>query len=129
MKDLDYVSVEYLSVEDLLDIGRYTIPDFRVRDFGLLQMAALRPKLTVYGVEAYESFPKKVAALMHTLAQNHALIDGNKRLAWAGARAFCLLNGKDIYLNVDEAEDLIMNIAMGKAGVKEILITISNKIY
>ena len=129
MEDLDYIPVEYLLVEDLLDIGRYSIPDFRVRDFGLLQSAVLRPRLTIYGTEAYVSFPEKVAALMHALAQNHALVDGNKRLAWAGGRTFCLINGKDINLNVDQAESLVMEIAMGKAGVKEIVIAIANKIY
>lgn len=129
MEDLDYMPVEYLSVEDLLDIGRYSIPDFRVRDFGLLQSAVLRPRLTIYGTEAYESFPEKVAALMHALAQNHALVDGNKRLAWAGGRAFCLINGKDIHINVDEAENLVMDIAKGIAGVKEITMVVANLIY
>ena len=129
MEDLDYIPVEYLSVEDLLDIGRYSIPDFRVRDFGLLQSAVLRPRLTIYGTEAYESFPEKVAALMHALAQNHALVDGNKRLAWAGGRAFCLINGKDIHINVDEAENLVMDIAKGIAGVKEITMAVANLIY
>ena len=129
MEDLDYIPVEHLSVEDLLDIGSYVIPDFRVRDFGLLQSAILRPRLTIYGTETYLSFPEKVAALMHALAHNHTFVDGNKRIAWAGGRAFCLVNGKDININVDEAEKLVMEIAMGKAGVKEIVIAIANKIY
>jgi len=129
MEDHEYTPVEYLSVEDLLDIGRHVIPDFRVRDFGLLQSAVLRPKLTIYGTEAYESFPEKVAALMHALAQNHAFVDGNKQLAWAGGKAFCLINGIDIYMNVDEAESLVMEIASGKAGVKEIMIAVTDLIY
>jgi len=124
VKDLDY-----LSVEDLLEIGKSVVPDFRVRDLGLLQSAAVRPRLTVYGAEAYVSFPEKVAALIHAVAKNHALIDGNKRLAWASGRVFCLMNGKDLHLTTDEAGKLIVDIASGKSEVNEIVITIANRIY
>ena len=30
------------------------------------------------------------------LARNHALVDGNKRLAWAATRVFCLLDGSGL---------------------------------
>ena len=41
---------------------------------------------------------------MHSVARNHALVDGNTRLAWAATRVFCLLNGRDLDYAVDEAE-------------------------
>ena len=65
-------------------------------------------------------FRSKVAALMHSLARNHALIDGNKRLAWAAGRIFCLMNNREIHLNVDQAEALVVGIAAGKFEVDEI---------
>ena len=42
---------------------------------------------------------------------NHALVDGNKRLAWSASRVFCLLNGRDLELGVDEAEAMIVGAA------------------
>ena len=45
----------------------------------------------MFGEDAYPSFAEKAAALMHSLARNHPLDDGNKRLAWAATRVFCLL--------------------------------------
>jgi len=114
-------NLDYLSVEDLLEIGKALIPDFRVRDLGLLQSAAIRPKITVYGSDAYTSFPEKVAALIHALAKNHALVDGNKRMAWAGSKAFCILNGLELELDIDAAEELIVGVAAGKYEVVDIV--------
>lgn len=112
--------LDYLSVEDLLEIGKSLIPDFTVRDLGLLQSAASRPKLTVFGSDAYSSFPEKVAALMHSLAKNHALVHGNKRLAWASSKIFCVMNDRELKLNIDMATELISGISAGKYEVPEI---------
>lgn len=109
--------VDYLTLEDLLEIGQGLIPDFQVRDIGLLESAAQRPQMSLYGADAYLEFPEKVAALMHSLARNHSLIDGNKRLAWSAGRIFCILNNKDLLLNVDDAEQLILKIARGEIDV------------
>ena len=109
--------VDYLTLEDLLEIGQGLIPDFQVRDIGLLESAAQRPQMSLYGADAYLEFPEKVAALMHSLARNHSLIDGNKRLAWSAGRIFCILNNKDLLFNVDDAEQLILKIARGEIDV------------
>lgn len=66
---------------------------------------------------------------MHSLARNHPLIDGNERIAWAATRAFCLLNGYDIKLNVDEAEELVLGVAKGNLDVQAIALRLNlNKI-
>ena len=65
-------------------------------------------------------FAEKAAALMHSLARNHALVDGNKRLAWSATRVFCLLNGRDLSYSVDEAEGLVVAVARGDLEVPEI---------
>jgi death on curing protein len=96
-----------------------------VRDAGLLASAAARPRTSAFGHDAYPSFAEKAAALLHSLARNHALIDGNKRLAWSATRVFCLLNGYDIYFDVDAAEDLVLAIAPGDMDVSEIAATIA----
>lgn len=113
--------IDDLSVEDLAEIASGVIGPFQIRDAGLLASAAARPTTTVFGHDAYQTFPEKVAALMHSLARNHALIDGNKRLAWSAARAFCLMNGRDLrYANVDAAEAFALDVAAGVIDVPDI---------
>jgi death-on-curing protein len=73
-----------------------------------------RPQATAFGKDAYPTLDGKAAALLHSLARNHALIDGNKRLALAGLIAFYGLNGRRLTLTNDEAYHLIMNVASGQ---------------
>lgn len=106
--------VDYLTLQDLMEIADGIIGDFAVRDVGLLASAAARPAATAFGLDAYPSTAEKAAALMHSLARNHALVDGNKRLAWSAARVFLLMNGRDLVIAVDEAEDLVLSVARGE---------------
>ncbi len=112
--------IDYLSVEDLLEIAAGVMEEVAIRDVGLLAAAAGRPQVTVFGDDAYPTFPDKAAALLHSLVRNHALVDGNKRLAWSAARVFCLLNGHDLTYTVDEAEHLMLSAASGQLDVPEI---------
>jgi len=112
---------DFLSVDDLLEIAAGVLPEVMVRDIGLLASAAARPRTTVFGDDAYPSFAEKAAAPLHSLARNHALVDGNKRLAWAATRTFCLLNGRDlVYESVDEAERFVLDMAAGAIDVPQI---------
>lgn len=109
--------IDHLSLDDLLEIAAGVLPSVEVRDVGLLAAAASRPRSSAFGAEAYPSFPEKVAALLHSIARNHALVDGNKRLAWSSARVFCLMNGRDLELDVDEAEAMVVGAAAGTLDV------------
>jgi death on curing protein len=111
---------DYLTVEDLLEVAAGVIGEVTIRDAGLLAAAAGRPQLTVYGDDAYPTFDEKAAALLHSLVRNHALVDGNKRLAWAATRVFCILNGHDLTYTVDDAEQLILAAAAGDLDVPHI---------
>lgn len=84
-----------------------------VRDIGLLESASARPQATAFGSDAYRDLDSKAAALLHSLARNHALVDGNKRLALAGVIAFYGVNGRRLTLTNDEAYDLVMAVADG----------------
>lgn len=76
--------------------------------------------MSVFGEPAYGSFVEQAAALMHSIARNHALVDGNKRLAWAGTRVFPLMNNRDLrYDSVDDAEAFVLAVASGELGVPE----------
>ena len=112
--------VEYLSLEDVIEIGEAIISDFRIRDVGLLESAIQRPSTRIYGRDAYPTFPEKVAALMHSLASNHTLIDGNKRLTWSSGRIFAILNDMDFEVGINEAEKVIVALASGKLDAKEL---------
>lgn len=112
--------IDYLSVEDLLEIAAGVLDDVALRDAGLLAAAAGSPRVTVFGADAYPTFDDKAAALLHSLVRNHSLVDGNKRLAWAATRVFCLLNGRDLTYSVDEAETLMLAAAAGELDVPEL---------
>jgi len=107
--------VIYLTVPELLHVAERALggkPE--VRDVGLLEAAAARPSATAFGHDAYPDLEAKAAALLHSLARNHALLDGNKRLALAGVIAFYGINGRRLALTNDEAYDLVMAVADGR---------------
>lgn len=119
---------DYLSVDDLLEIAAGVLGEVLVRDIGLLASAAARPATTVFGEDAYPAFADKAAALLHSLARNHPLVDGNKRLAWSAARAFCLLNGHDLRYSIDDAEQLVLGVAAGDIDVPDVAAWIVNHV-
>ena len=85
-----------------------------VRDLGLLQSALARPHTTLMGADAYPGIALKAAALMHSVCLNHALIDGNKRLAALLALIFLDINGVEPALSNQELFDLTMAVASGE---------------
>lgn len=104
----------YLTLPELLYVAERTLgPEVPVRDHGLLESALARPQATVFGRDAYESLEEKAGALLHSLARNHALVDGNKRLALSAAIAFLGLNGCRLTLTNDEAYTLVIEVASG----------------
>jgi len=110
---------EYLSLEDLLDLVN-ALEAGPVRDLGLLDSACHRPQASLFGQEAYPTLAGKAAALMHSLACNHALIDGNKRLALLATVVFLRINGYVLDLTDDETFDLAMSVAAGQLDAEEI---------
>ena len=101
----------YLTLEELLHVAERTLGEVLVRDHGLLESALARPQTTVFGDDAYPTVEEKAAALLHSIARNHALVDGNKRLALAGTIAFLGMNGWRLTLSNNEAYDLVMAVA------------------
>jgi death on curing protein len=107
--------VIFLDLEALLQVATRTLgTEPEVRDHGLLESALARPQASALGRDAYPSIHEKAAALLHSLAQNRALVDGNKRLALAATIAFYGMNGMRLTLTNDKAYDLIIDIASGQ---------------
>jgi len=73
--------VEYLDLDDPLGLIRM-LGIGPVRDVGLLDSALARPRSSTFGEDAYPTTTLKSAALLHSIVNNHVLVDGNKRLAW-----------------------------------------------
>lgn len=110
---------EHLDLEDLLGLVR-ALGAGPVRDIGLLDSAAARPRSSAFGEDAYPSLALKSAALLHSIARNHALVDDNLRLAWLASVVLLDLNGHEPDLDDDAAFDLVMDAATGTADVEEI---------
>jgi death-on-curing protein len=109
-------AIDFLSAEDLIILAETIMghPPV-VRDPGLLAAAAARPGTVVFGQVAYPTLYGKAASLLFSVCQNHALLDGNKRLAWAAAVTFLALNGIPVpEVDVDAAEAFMMSVASGK---------------
>lgn len=105
----------YLTIEDLLIVANRVIDgEVLLRDAGLLESAAARPQTTIFGEDAYPDVHAKAAALLLSICKNHALIDGNKRLALAGTIVMLGVNGWTLTLTNDEAYDLVISVASGE---------------
>ena len=108
----------YLDLDDLVEIAQLVLASPpRVRDYGLLSSSVARPATVAFGHEAYPDVWEKAAALLHSLCMNHALIDGNKRLAWAATRVFLALNDRPLCdVEVDAAEAFMLGVAGGQVS-------------
>ena len=106
------MTVRYLSVEDVLALAR-RIGEPRPRDVGLVSSAVARPQTSVFGEDAYPDLHTKAAALLHSLARNHAFVDGNKRVAWLSIGAFYWINGMLLDAPDDPAYELVIAVASG----------------
>jgi death-on-curing protein len=106
---------EFLELEDLLVVARYAMgAEPLVRDVGLLESALARPRATAFGQDAYPGLFLKAAALLHSLASNHALVDGNKRLAWLATYVLLGMNGQQVVTDQDSVVDLVVAVAAGE---------------
>lgn len=110
---------DHLDLEDLLGLVR-DLQVGPVRDLGLLDSARARPASSAFGVDAYPTLPLKAAALLHSIARNHALADGNKRLAWLATVVFLDLNDHEPDVDDESAFTLVMDVARGDDDVEEI---------
>jgi death on curing protein len=117
------VSVSYLTLDDLLALA-HDLGGLQVRDVGLLDSAAHRPQSTVFGEDAYPSIHEKAAVLFESILRNHALIDGNKRLAWLAVYVFYGLNSYDLAAPDDEAYNLVIAVASGQLDYQAAAVTL-----
>jgi death-on-curing protein len=106
-------NVEYLDVDDLIGLAAALLGDpAPIRDLGLLGSAAARPRASAFGDDAYPDLRTKAAALLHSVVNNHPLVDGNKRLGWVACAVFLDINGIDVTRATnDDVYDLVIDVA------------------
>jgi death-on-curing protein len=79
-----------------------------------LLLSALAAPMPVFGEDVHPTLDEKAAALLLAVLRNHALADGNKRLAWFVTVAFLELNGVDLVADdVDVADQVLRSVASG----------------
>ncbi|CAM8659067.1 Doc Prophage maintenance system killer protein [Acidimicrobiia bacterium] len=112
----------FLDLADVLALASRLLGDPPpIRDVGLLESAVARPRTVVFGVEAYETIWTKAAALLQSIVNNHALIDGNKRLGWLATAVFLELNDMPIsQASNDDVYEFVLSVASGSPDVEEI---------
>ncbi len=115
--------MEYIEPEQAMEALRHL--GLNVRDRGLLFSALARPQASAFGEDAYASLELKAAALMTSIARNHALFDGNKRFSWYLTLAFFTLNGFRIVMSNDTAFDLVVAVAQGDIELEQLSKTLS----
>ena len=93
---------------------------FHVRDLGLLDSALVRAQTRLYGQDAYPTLSLKAAAIVHSVINNHPMVDGNKRSAWVILNFFLVKNNRALNATQDEAYSFIMSIAEKRIELEEI---------
>jgi death-on-curing protein len=113
--------IVYLTASDLYNLNvEVTDGNTLVRDLNLLNSAAARPKLALFGEAQFPTLLDKAAALLHSLAYHHLFIDGNKRSAVRAVTYFLALNGYDITWQYETEYHFVLEIAQGQHEVPEI---------
>jgi len=114
--------VEYLDLDDVVELARRLLGDPPpIRDIGLLGSAVARPQTTLLGEDAYPDVLMKAAALLQSIVNNHALVDGNKRLGWLATAVFLELNGTSVaHASNDGVFDLVMSVAANNRPLEQI---------
>src|SRR5580700_7886413 len=96
----------YPTVAETIEAHRLLIEEFGglqgIRDRGLLESAVLRTQNGYYG-----NLIEQASALMESLTNNDAFLDGNKRVSFVITDAMLRANGYFLDVQPDEAHKLI----------------------
>jgi death-on-curing protein len=117
----DNEPIRYLAASDLYNINdEVTGGHAFVRDIHLLNSAAARPTITLFGEEQFPTIADKAASLLHALTYHHLFADGNKRTALRGVTLFLEVNGYQLTWDDKTQYDFILEIAQGRYDVSEV---------
>ena len=114
------MEIVFLSLDEVLEIHEQQIERYGgspgIRDIAGLESAVATPQATFGGEFLHPSIPAMAAAYLFHLCQNHAFIDGNKRVGANAAITFLFMNDWDLTFDEEELVDLVLSIASGGLG-------------
>jgi death-on-curing protein len=107
----------FLSLDEVLEMHQQQIDRYGgspgIRDGGGLQSALATPQATLGGEYLHPSIPAMAAAYLFDICQNHAFVDGNKRVGANAAITFLLMNDWEPDFDPDELADMVLSVASG----------------
>jgi death on curing protein len=107
----------FLTLDEVLEIHDQQIERYGgshgLRDQAGLESAVATPQATFGGELLHSSIPAMAAAYLFHLCQNHAFIDGNKRVGANAAITFLLMNNWEPVFDDEELVVLVLSIASG----------------
>ncbi len=114
----------FLTIEEILEIHHDQISRYGgshgVLSQGNLESAVAQPQATFGGRFLHGDLFDMAAVYLCHLAQNHAFIDGNKRVATVAAIVFLVLNGHDLDADNEELEALVFSVARRETRKEDI---------
>lgn len=118
--------MKYLKAAEILQIHAMVIEStggsHGLRDLGLLESAAARPRVSFDGVDMYDDVFTKAAALLESLAKNHPFNDGNKRTAAVSTARFLAMNGLEYAPPQGEIEALMLDVVKTRPNLESIAV-------
>ena len=115
--------MKYLTLNEVIELHDYLIAQFGgssgIRDKGALESALAQPRATFGRIDLYPTLVEKAISLGFSLIQNHAFVDGNKRIGHLAMEIFLRMNGYKINAPIDEQENIILQVASSKFGRDE----------
>ncbi len=104
----------YLTVAEVIAIHHHQIEEYG-GEHGMLNQGALEAAVFRPQTGYYNDIGEEAAALFESLVNNHAFVDGNKRVGFAAAHTFLLVNGFGLDVASKAALEFMMKtIAEGK---------------
>ena len=84
--------MKYLTLNEVIELHDYLIAQFGgssgIRDKGALESALAQPRATFGRIDLYPTLVEKAISLGFSLVQNHAFVDGNKRIGHLAMEIF-----------------------------------------
>lgn len=127
--EIAFLTIEEVKLLHEESIRRYSPAEsLDIRDLGLLESAVMAPQATWGGQFLHQSLAAMAASYLVSLNQNHAFVNGNKRVAFAACSTFLRLNGFRLTVTQDEAVELTLIIARHDIDLETVASMLENAI-
>ena len=121
----------FLSLDEVLEIHEQQIERYGgstgIRDAAGLESAIATPQVTFGGEFLHRTIPAMAAAYLFHLCQDHAFIDGNKRVGANAAIAFLLMNDWEPAFDETELINLVLAVASGRMAKQDLIETFESR--